>query len=71
MLNGKIAEYGEQLGIDTPVCKVLSQVVRCIQGKPVLNLTIDAQSGTAGLETRVESFIDILRYQKKGGYVGA
>ena len=22
----------EQLGIDTPVCKVLSQVVRCIQG---------------------------------------
>ena len=46
-------------------------IVRCIQGKPVLNLTIDAQSGTAGLETRVESFIDILRYQKKGGYVGA
>ena len=44
-------------------------IVRCIQGKPVLNLTIDAQSGTAGLETRVESFIDILRYQKKGGYV--
>ena len=44
-------------------------IVRCIQGKPILNLTIDAQSGTAGLETRVESFIDILRYQKKGGYV--
>lgn len=46
-------------------------VMRCIQGKPILNLTIDAQSGTAGLETRVESFIDILRYQKKGGYVHA
>lgn len=46
-------------------------IVRCIQGKPVLNLTIDSQSGTAGLETRVESFVDILRYQKKGGYVGA
>lgn len=44
-------------------------IVRCIQGKPILNLTIDAQSGTAGLETRIESFIDILRYQKKGGYV--
>lgn len=44
-------------------------IVRCIQGKPMLNLTIDAQSGTAGLETRVESFIDILRYQRKGGYV--
>lgn len=44
-------------------------IVRCIQGKPVLNLTIDAQSGTAGLETRIESFVDIMRYQKKGGYV--
>ena len=44
-------------------------IVRCIQGKPVLNLTIDAQSGTAGLETRVESFVDILLYQQKGGYV--
>lgn len=44
-------------------------IMRCIQGKPMLNLTIDAQSGTAGLETRIESFTDILRYQKKGGYV--
>lgn len=44
-------------------------IVRCIQGRPILNLTIDAQSGTAGLETRVESFVDILRYQQKGGYV--
>lgn len=46
-------------------------IMRCIQGKPILNLTIDAQSGTAGLETRIESFTDILRYQKKGGYVHA
>lgn len=46
-------------------------IMRCIEGKPILNLTIDAQSGTAGLETRIESFVDILRYQKKGGYVHA
>ena len=44
-------------------------IVRCMQGKPILNLTVDAQSGTAGLETRIESFVDILRYQQKGGYV--
>lgn len=44
-------------------------VARCIQGKPILSLTVDAQSGTAGLETRVESFIDILRYQQRGGYL--
>lgn len=46
-------------------------VMRCIHGKPILNITVDAQSGTAGLETRIESFVDILRYQKKGGYVHA
>lgn len=46
-------------------------IMRCMEGKPILNLTIDAQSGTAGLETRIESFVDILRYQKKGGYVHA
>ncbi len=45
-------------------------VMRCIKGKPMLSLTVDAQSGTAGLETRVESFVDILRYRMRGGYVG-
>lgn len=44
-------------------------LVLCIKGKPILSLTIDAQSGTAGLETRLESFVDILQYQKKGGYL--
>lgn len=34
-------------------------------------LTVDAQGGTAGVETRVESFVDILSYQKKGGYLNA
>lgn len=38
-------------------------------GCPVLVLTVDAQSGSAGLETRVESFVDILSYQRKGGYL--
>lgn len=46
-------------------------IMRCIQGTPILNLMIDAQSGTAGVETRVESFIDILRFQQLGGYVHA
>lgn len=43
-------------------------IMRYIQGKPILNLMIDAQSGTAGVETRVESFVDILHFQQKGGY---
>lgn len=28
-------------------------IIRCIKGKPVLNLTVDAQTDTAGLETRI------------------
>lgn len=28
-------------------------IIRCIKGKPVLNLTVDVQTGTAGLETRI------------------
>jgi 2-dehydropantoate 2-reductase len=31
VLNGKIAEYGRELGIPTPTCDVLSTIVRCIQ----------------------------------------
>ena len=38
---------------------------------PTLILTVDAQSGTAGLETRIESFVDILQVQSQGGYVHA
>lgn len=44
-------------------------IMRCIQGTPLLNLVVDAQSGTAGLETRIESFVDILRYRRRGGYI--
>ena len=31
VLNGKIAEYGKELGIPTPTCDVLSTIVRAIQ----------------------------------------
>ena len=44
-------------------------IMRYVEGTPILNLMIDAQSGTAGVETRIESFVDILRYHQKGGYV--
>ncbi len=36
-------------------------IARKIKDMPILNLTLDAQTGTAGVETRLESFIDILR----------
>lgn len=46
-------------------------IMRNVHGVPILNLMIDAQSGSAGMETRIESFIDILRYQGKDGYLNA
>jgi predicted nucleotide-binding protein (sugar kinase/HSP70/actin superfamily) len=39
-------------------------LIRRTKGVPVLTLMLDAQSGTAGLETRLESFLDIIRFQK-------
>ncbi|MGI6046283.1 MAG: acyl-CoA dehydratase activase-related protein [Eggerthellaceae bacterium] len=46
-------------------------ITTVFSGKPILTLTVDGMSGTAGLETRIESFIDILNYQRKGGYLHA
>ncbi len=51
-----------------PDALVNDMLVRKLKNIPVLSLTLDAQSGTAGVETRIESFIDIIRYQKAGGY---
>ena len=45
-------------------------LMRSFHDIPILQLTIDAQNGTAGMETRLESFVDIIRYQKAGGYAG-
>ncbi len=44
-------------------------VMRKINDVPVLNLMIDSQSGSAGVQTRIESFIDILHFQGKGSYL--
>ena len=39
-------------------------LIRRIKDKPVLPLVLDTQSGMAGIETRIESFLDIIRFQK-------
>ena len=39
-------------------------LIRRIKGMPVLPLVLDTQSGMAGIETRIESFLDIIRFQK-------
>ena len=39
-------------------------LIRRLKGKPILTLVLDTQSGMAGVETRIESFLDIIRFQK-------
>ena len=36
-----------------------------IRDPETLNLLLDSQDGNAGIETRLESFIDIIRFRKE------
>lgn len=40
-------------------------IVRKYKDKPVITLTVDSQDGTAGMETRLESFVDIIQLKKE------
>ncbi len=44
-------------------------IIRRVKDKPILNLLLDGQEGTAGLETRLESFVDIIKF-KRDEFVG-
>ncbi len=43
-------------------------IIRRVKGLPMLNLILDGQDGSAGLETRLESFIDIIKLKKEDEY---
>lgn len=47
-----------------PDSMVNELLIRRIRGIPILTLILDTQSGMAGVETRLESFLDIIRFQK-------
>jgi len=44
-------------------------IIRRVKDKPIINLIVDSQDGSAGIETRLESFLDIIKF-KKGDYSG-
>ena len=44
---------------------VNEMITRKIKDIPILVLTMDAQDATAGLETRLESYVDILNFKKE------
>ena len=47
-----------------PDAMVNEIITRRVKGVPMLNLVLDSQTGTAGVETRLESFIDIIRLKE-------
>ncbi len=71
-LLGAVALYGQRTdgiilmstfpcGPDSMVNEV---IIRRVKDKPILNLILDGQEGIAGLETRLESFIDIIKFRR-------
>lgn len=53
-------------GPDSLVNEIL---IRRIKDKPIINLILDGQEGNAGIETRLESFLDIIKF-KRDDYSG-
>ena len=47
-----------------PDAMVNELMLRRVDGLPMLNLVLDGQNGTAGTETRLESFLDIIRFKR-------
>jgi len=52
-------------GVDSFVCDLIEKRVKRMSTIPFIVLTIDEHSGEAGMNTRVEAFIDMIRWRKK------
>ena len=48
-----------------PDSMINEMIIRRVKDRPILNLLLDSQDGNAGIETRLESFIDIIRFRKE------
>ncbi|MCD7866142.1 MAG: acyl-CoA dehydratase activase-related protein [Clostridiales bacterium] len=48
-----------------PDSMVNEMIIRRVKDRPILNLLLDSQDASAGIETRLESFIDIIRFRKE------
>jgi predicted nucleotide-binding protein (sugar kinase/HSP70/actin superfamily) len=63
MVDGIILLSSFPCGPDSMVNEI---ILRKVQNKPILNLILDGQEGSAGMETRLESFVDIIKYRRSG-----
>ncbi len=61
MVDGMILISAFPCGPDSMVNEMIQRIYK---GTPILNIVLDNQNGTAGLETRLESFTDIIRMKR-------
>ncbi len=47
-----------------PDSMVNDMIIRKYKNIPIITLTVDTQDGTAGMQTRLESFVDIINFKK-------
>ena len=52
-----------------PDSLVNEMIIRKVKDKPLIHLMVDGQEGSAGVETRLESFLDIINF-KRGDFNG-
>jgi len=52
-------------GIDSFVCNMIERRIRTMGDMPFITITLDEHSGEAGLNTRLEAFIDMIRWKKQ------
>ncbi len=48
-----------------PDSMINEMIIRRVKDKPILNLLLDSQDASTGVETRLESFIDIIRFREE------
>ena len=65
-VDGMIHVTAFACGPDSMVDRLLEIEVRRRSSMPYLAIAVDEHTGEAGVRTRVEAFLDMLRYQRKG-----
>ena len=52
-------------GIDSFICDLVERTIRRAKNIPFIILTIDEHTGEAGMDTRIEAFVDMIRWRSK------
>lgn len=64
-IDGVIFVMSFGCGVDSFVCDMVERRIRCKGDIPFTVFTIDEHTGEAGMNTRLEAFIDMIRWRKK------